>query len=172
MINRTKATSSRRLQLVGAGLTALAWPHSITAGDDQSHESDVKPSPTTCRRGLDRAGLHLMTGGDDQPHESDVKPSPATCRRGLDRAGLHSMTGGDDQPHESDVKPSPTTCRRGLDRAGLHSMTGGDDQRTQATSSRRLQPVGANTNLLSLAGLRGSIQRDVPPLARRDRPGW
>jgi len=50
--------------------------------------------------------------------------------------------------HESDVKPSPTTCRRGLDRAGLHSMTGGDDQRTQATSSRRLQRVGAGSTAL------------------------
>ena len=77
-------------------------------------------------------------------HDSDVKPSPTTRRRGLDRAWLHLMTGGDDQPHASDVKPSPTTCRRGLDRAGLRSMT----NPTQATSSRRLQRVGAGLTAL------------------------
>ena len=77
-------------------------------GNDGRHASDVKPSPTTCRRGLDRAWPHSMTSGDEQPHESDVEPSPTTRRRGLDRAWLRSMTGGDDPQHASDVKPSPS----------------------------------------------------------------
>ncbi len=53
---------------IGEGMFHAAAVGHVQArgkGRDQPHESDVKPSPTTRRRGLDRAWLHSMTAGDD-----------------------------------------------------------------------------------------------------------
>ncbi|MCZ2134113.1 MAG: DUF6402 family protein [Burkholderiales bacterium] len=73
----------------------------MTGGDDQPHASDVKPSPATRRRGLDRAWLnsHYRLQGFEEVFN-------AAFRRGRDATGR-----GGDFLVDSDVEWIAPTVR-------------------------------------------------------------
>ncbi|MCZ2134018.1 MAG: DUF6402 family protein [Burkholderiales bacterium] len=58
----------------------------MTSGDEQSHESDVKPSPTTGRRGLDRAWVysHYRSQGFEEVFNATFRRWRDTTGRGGD----------------------------------------------------------------------------------------